>query len=197
MWKKIKNILIGKPLPNEQIHGEKMNVFWGLPIMASDAISSVAYGVEEILWVLIVVGAMAYQNLFYIAVAIIILLFILVFSYRQTIDAYPHGGGSYTVARENLGELPGLFACSSLIVGYILTVAVSVTSGTAAITSAVPALLPYKVHITVFIIIFMAVGNLRGVRESSRMFSIPTYVFIFSMLLFGKPFISRPVSFLR
>ncbi len=183
MFNKVKRLLIGKPLRNEDIEGEKMNVFWGLPIMASDAISSVAYAVEEILWVLIlVVGLMSYKYMFFAAVAIVVLLLILVFSYRQTIDTYPHGGGSYTVAKENLGETPGLIACASLIIGYILTVAVSTSAGTAAITSAVPALLPFNVEITIFLIILMTIGNLRGVRESARIFALPTYVFIFSML---------------
>jgi len=183
MIKKLKMFLIGKPLNNSQLHGEKMNVFWGLPIMASDAISSVAYAVEEILWVLIVVGLASYRYMFFAAAAIIALLLILVVSYRQTIDHYPHGGGSYTVAKENLGEIPGLAACASLIIGYVLTVAVSTAAGAAAITSAVPALLPYSVPITLLMILLMTIGNLRGVRESARIFAIPTYVFIASVLI--------------
>ncbi|MCL2351000.1 MAG: APC family permease [Firmicutes bacterium] len=184
MLGKLKTILIGRPLHNDQLRNEKLNVFWGLPIMASDAISSVAYAVEEILWVLIaVIGAASYGYMFLVAAAIILLLLILVFSYRQTIDTYPLGGGSYTVARENLGEIPGLMACGALVVDYILTVAVSSTSGVAAITSAVPALLPYSVIITLVIITLMTIGNLRGVRESARIFAIPTYIFIVSMLI--------------
>ncbi len=184
MFKKIKQVLIGKPLKTEDLQGEKLNVFWGLPIMASDAISSVAYAVEEILWVLVLaVGAIAYTSLSFVAIAIIALLLILVFSYRQTIDSYPHGGGSYTVAKENLGELPGLVACASLTIGYILTVAVSTSAGTAALTSAIPALLPYNVLITLILILLMTIGNLRGVKESARIFALPTYIFIFSMLL--------------
>ena len=184
MLRKLKTLLIGKPLDNSQLRGEKMNVFWGLPIMASDAISSVAYAVEEILWVLIAVAGLAsYRYMFFAAAAIIALLLILVVSYRQTIDHYPHGGGSYTVAKENLGEIPGLAACASLIIGYVLTVAVSTAAGTAAITSAVPSLLPYSVPITLLMILLMTIGNLRGVRESARIFAIPTYVFIVSMLV--------------
>ena len=184
MLSKIKNILIGKPLANEELKGEKLNVFWGLPIMASDAISSVAYGVEEILWILVpVIGLIAYQKIFFIAVAIIILLLALVFSYRQTINNYPHGGGSYTVAKENLGELPGLTACASLFIGYVLTVAVSICAGTAAFTSAIPALLPFKVWVSIFLLILMTIGNLRGVKESARIFAIPTYIFIVSMFV--------------
>jgi len=181
---KIKTFLLGKPLHTSELRSEKLNVFWGLPIMASDAISSVAYAVEEILWVLIAVAGFAsYKYMFSISSVIILLLIILVVSYRQTIDTYPHGGGSYTVAKENLGEIPGLTACASLIIGYVLTVAVSTAAGTAAITSAIPSLLPYRVVITLFMILLMTIGNLRGVRESARIFAIPTYIFIASMLI--------------
>ncbi len=184
MFKKIKEIVIGKPLHNKELQSEKMDVFWGLPIMASDAISSVAYAVEEILWILVlVVGLAAYKYMFFTAIIIILLLLILVFSYRQTIDSYPHGGGSYTVAKENLGEKPGLLAAASLIIGYILTVAVSTSAGTAAITSAIPALLPYNVGVTLLLIFLMTLGNLRGVRESAKIFALPTYIFIASMLI--------------
>lgn len=183
MFKKIKMLLIGRPLSNEELHGEKLNVFWGLPILASDAISSVAYGGEEILWVLIaVIGLLAYKFMFLTALAIVLLLLILVFSYRQTIDSYPNGGGSYIVAKDNLGDMPGLVAGASLIIGYILTVSVSTSAGTAAITSAIPAMLQYKVGITIALITLMTIGNLRGVKESSRIFGIPTYIFIVSIL---------------
>ncbi|MGF7142631.1 amino acid transporter [Anaerotaenia torta] len=184
MLEKLKEIIIGKPLHNKELQGEKLGVFWGLPIMASDAISSVAYAVEEILWILVlVVGLAAYQYMFMAAVAIVLLLLILVFSYRQTIDSYPNGGGSYTVAKENLGEKPGLLSGASLIIGYILTVAVSTSAGTAAITSAIPVLLPYNVAVTLFLILLMTIGNLRGVKESAKIFAIPTYIFIIAMLI--------------
>jgi len=179
----VKTFLIGRPLRSEELRGEKLNVFWGLPIMSSDAISSVAYGVEEILWVLIALGALAFNYMFFVGGAIVVLLLILTISYRQTIDSYPRGGGSYTVAKQNLGEIPGLAACAALIVGYVLTVAVSTTSGTAAITSAIPELFPYRVEITIAMIVLMTIGNLRGVRESARLFALPTYVFIASMLV--------------
>lgn len=183
MFDKIKKVLIGKPLRNEELHGEKLNVFWGLPILASDAVSSVAYAGEEILWVLILsVGLAAYRYMFYTALAIVLLLLILVISYRQTIDSYPSGGGSYTVAKDNLGTIPGLVAGGALIIGYILTVSVSASAGTAAITSALPAMLPYKVQITVALIVLMTIGNLRGVKESARIFGIPTYIFIVSIV---------------
>lgn len=183
MFKKVKMFLIGRPLRNEELGDEKLNVFWGLPILASDAISSVAYASEEILWVFIaVIGLLAYKFMFLTALSIVLLLLILVFSYRQTIDSYPNGGGSYIVAKDNLGDKPGLVAGASLIIGYILTVSVSTSAGTAAITSAIPAILPFKVEITIALIALMTIGNLRGIKESSRIFGIPTYVFIVSII---------------
>lgn len=183
MFSIFKRLLIGKALKTEELNNEKYNVFWGLPVLSSDAISSVAYAGEEILWVLIpVIGLMAFRYMFYAALAIVFLLFILVFSYRQTIDNYPCGGGSYIVAKDNLGTIPGLVAGASLSIDYILTVAVSTSAGTAAITSAMPWLLPHKVAITLVLIAIMTMGNLRGMRESSRLFGIPTYLFIFSII---------------
>jgi amino acid transporter len=183
MKNKLKSVLIGRPLRNEAIGGQKYSVFLGLPILASDAISSVAYASEQILIVLIpAIGVLAYAQLSYISAAIIALLLILTFSYRQTIHSYPNGGGSYIVASDNLGKIPGITAGASLAVDYILTVAVSISSGTAAITSAFPVLYPFRVIICVLILLFIMLGNLRGIKESSRMFSIPTYAFIFVML---------------
>lgn len=183
MIKKIKRLLIGRPLSNEELHWEKFNVLWGLPILSSDAISSVAYAGEEILWVLIpIIGLMAYKYMFYVALSIVALMLILVLSYRQTIDSYPNGGGSYIVAKDNLGTIPGLVAASALLIDYILTVSVSASAGTAAVTSAMPSLLPFKVEVTLVFIFLITLGNLRGIRESSRMFGIPTYLFMLSML---------------
>ena len=175
----LKKLLIGKPLKSEDIHHEKFSVFRGLPILSSDAISSVAYACEEILWVLIpTIGILAFKYTFFVSIAIIVLLCILIFSYRQTIDSYPKGGGSYIVSRENLGILPSLVAGASLTIDYILTVAVSTCAGTAAITSAFPQLLTHKVSITIIIIIIMAIGNLRGISESGKLFGLPTYLFL-------------------
>jgi hypothetical protein len=151
MFSGLRKFLIGKPLRSEQIHGEKFNVLFGLSILSSDAISSVAYASEEILWVLVpIVGIAAYQFMFYDALAIIGLLLILVFSYRQTINSYPSGGGAYIVAKDNLGVIPGLVAGASLSVDYILTVAVSISAGTAAVTSAFPSLLNHTITIALF-----------------------------------------------
>lgn len=181
MINKIRKVLIGRPLKSEEIHGEKFTVLRGLPILASDAISSVAYAGEEILWVLIpMIGVMAYKYMFYAAVCIIVLLFILVFSYRQTIDNYPNGGGAYIVAKDNFGDLPGLIAGSSLLIDYVLTVAVSASAGTAAITSTLPILLKHKILITLVLILIITIGNLRGLKEASTIFSFPTYLFIFT-----------------
>lgn len=186
---KLGKFLIGKTLKTDELKNEKFNVFWGLPILSSDAISSVAYAGEAILLILIsTMGAASYKYMFYATLCIVTLMFILVFSYRQTIDSYPDGGGSYIVAKDNLGTVPGLVAGAALSIDYVLTVAVSTCAGTAAITSAVPSLIPHKVLITIFLIIIMTIGNLRGIRESSRIFGIPTYIFIFAiigMILYG------------
>jgi len=178
-----KRLLIGRPLKNEDIHGQKYGVLWGLPILASDAVSSVAYASEEILLVLVpAIGILSYRYLGFISAAIIALLVILSFSYRQTIQSYPSGGGAYIVASDNLGRVAGVTAGAALAVDYTLTVAVSISSGTAAIISALPVLVPFKVPICIAILFILMVGNLRGIKESSRMFSIPAYAFVLAIL---------------
>ncbi|AGX42051.1 APC family permease [Clostridium saccharobutylicum] len=184
MFKKIQSLLIGKALKTTELAGEKFNVIWGLPILSSDAISSVAYASEEILLVLVpVLGMYAYGSMIEIAIAISALLFVLIFSYRQIIDNYPHGGGSYIVASENIGKIPGLVAASSLMIDYVLTVAVSTCAGSAAITSAIPALLQHKALIAILLIGIITLGNLRGMKESARVFGTPTYLFILSIVI--------------
>ncbi len=183
MKEKLRALLLGKRLEDSRLAGEKFNVLWGIPVFASDAISSVSYAGEEILLVLIpVLGAMAYGRFLPIVAAIIGLLAILVFCYRQTIDAYPQGGGAYIVATDNLGEKPGLVAGAALIIGYVLTVAVSACAGAAAVTSAFPELLAWKTLIALALIVLLTWGNLRGMRESAVMFGVPTYLFIATML---------------
>lgn len=183
MLDSLKKILVGKPLKNDQLQTEKYNVPFGLSILSSDAISSVAYASEEILWVLVpVIGIAAYKYMFMDAIGIICLLLILVLSYRQTIASYPGGGGSYIVAKDNLGVIPGLIAGASLSVDYILTVAVSISAGTAAITSAFPFLFNHRITIALVFLIIIMIGNLRGISESARLFAFPPYLFIFSML---------------
>jgi amino acid transporter len=149
-----------------------------LAVLSSDALSSVAYATEEILLVLVAAGSLALGWSIPIAIAIILLLAIVIFSYRQTIRAYAKGGGSYIVARENLGLYPGLVAAASLMIDYILTVTVSVSAGTAALTSAKPELQPYTIELCLVFTLLIMVANLRGVRESGQIFMIPTYGFI-------------------
>ena len=181
---KLLSLLLGKRLEDSKLSSEKFNTLWGIPVFASDAISSVSYAGEEILLVLVPVLGMASFKFFLPVVgAIIGLLAILVFCYRQTIDAYPQGGGAYIVANENLGEKYGLVAGAALIIGYILTVAVSSCAGAAAITSAFPELNKYKALIAIFLILILAWGNLRGLRESAVLFGLPTYVFILTMIV--------------
>ena len=181
---KVLSLLLGKRLEDSQLSSEKFNTLWGIPVFASDAISSVSYAGEEILLVLVPVLGMASFKFFLPVVgAIILLLAILVFCYRQTIDAYPQGGGAYIVANENLGEKYGLVAGAALIIGYILTVAVSSCAGAAAITSAFPEISKYKALIAIALIVLLAWGNLRGIRESAVLFGLPTYVFILTMIV--------------
>ncbi len=207
LFKQLARWIFGKSLETTRLNQEKFSVFWGLPILSSDAISSVAYAVEEMLWVLIpVVGFASYLVMPRVALAIILLVMVLTFSYRQVVDAYPRGGGAYIVAKENLSQLCGLIAGASLSVDYTLTVAVSTCAGTAAITSAVPSLYPHRVLISILIIIFLVIINVRGLRESSRIFSFPTYAFIlviFVLIVAGvlqggggsnHPVFPRPVS---
>ena len=182
MLTKFLDVLLGEPLANEQGSHEKYNIPFGLAIMASDAVSSVAYAAQEILFVLIVLGAMAYQWLTWTSFMIIGLLIILTISYIQIIRAYPQGGGAYKVAKENISDKAGLVAGAGLILDYILTVAVSASAGADAVISAFSGLSHYKVTFVVVIIIVLMILNLRGISESSKIFAIPTYIFIFSMI---------------
>ena len=178
----IKKVLLGHALKNEDIKTEKLSRLWGLPIMASDAVSSVAYAIEEILIVLVpALGFAAFGYVPGVVASIILLLTILAVSYSQIIRHYPNGGGAYNVSKENLGEMPALIAAAALIVDYVMTVAVSVSASTMAITAAVPALFNDRILISVFCVLLITIGNLRGIRESSVFFGIPTYAFIVSM----------------
>jgi amino acid transporter len=182
--KTFRSHLIGSTLKNSEQSHEKYKVLWGLPVLSSDAISSVAYAVEEILIVLVpVVGMASFTPMLGISGFIIALLFILVFCYRQVIDAYPQGGGAYSVAKHNLGRMPSLIAAAALVIDYILTIAVSAGAGAAAVTSAFPTLLPYAVVITIGAIVLLTLGNLRGIKESSFVFGLPTYCFIGVVLI--------------
>lgn len=178
----IKRFLIGSPLENKVLIHQRLTKKKALAVYSSDALSSVAYATEEILWVTAPLGVFALSYSLPIAGVILAVLAALTISYRQTIFAYPNGGGSYIVAKDNLGQLPGLVAGTSLILDYILTVSVSIASGVAAITSAFPALLPYTVSMSLIFLFILMVGNLRGIKESASAFSLPTYIFIFSLL---------------
>jgi len=173
-----KRLLVGRPLPTAQARHERLSKTTGLAIFASDNLSSVAYASEEILRVLVVAGVAALALASPIGVAIALVIAIVIYSYRQTILVYPQGASDYIVAKDNIGPVAGLTAGGALLIDYTLTVAVSVSAGVAALTSAVPALFPYRVVLCVIAIGLIAVGNLRGVRESGRLFALPSYLFI-------------------
>jgi len=179
----LRRLLLGEPLPTSQAIHERLSKIKALAVFSTDALSSSAYATEEILWALMLGCSVALGYSIPISLAIATLLVIVVSSYFQTIRAYPRGGGAYIVSRENLGLYPSLLAAAALLVGYVLTVAVSISAGVAAITSALPALYPFRVWLCLGLIAFIMMANLRGVRESGTLFSIPTYLFIFSFYL--------------
>ncbi|MCM3602840.1 APC family permease [Robertmurraya korlensis] len=183
MISSIKRLLIGRPLKSDQLGEQKLNKTKALAILSSDALSSVAYGPEQILIVLVSIGAIAFWYSIPIAIGVLLLLTALILSYRQIIYAYPHGGGAYVVSKTNLGVNPGLVAGGSLLVDYILTVAVSVSAGTDAITSAFPALHDYNVEIAIVFVIFLTILNLRGVTESASILAYPVYLFVLALFI--------------
>ena len=181
---RIKRRLVGKPIANSEDAHHRLKKRVALPVFASDAISSTAYATEEILIVFLTmaaIGMAAFDNLVPISIMVVVLLAIVVNSYRQTIHAYPQGGGSYIVAKDNLGKYPSLVSGASMLVDYILTVAVSVAGGVAAIVSAFNGLAPYRVWLCVAFIFLVTFANLRGVRESGALFAPPTYLYIVSL----------------
>lgn len=183
MFRRFKRLMVGAPLATADEHHQRLGKPVALAVFASDAISSTAYASEEILLVLVPAAGLvvALHQLIPISIIVMVLLILVISSYRQTIYAYPNGGGSYVVSRENLGELPSLVAGASLLVDYILTVAVSVSAGVAAITSAFPALRPERVEICLGFIAVMTFANLRGLKESGRLFAGPTYIYVISL----------------
>ena len=176
MW--VKRWLLGRPLATAQVSHERLSNPVALAVFSSDPLSSTAYATEEIFLVLILAGTAALHYSIGISLVIVGLVAILTASYRQTIFAYPSGGGAYVVAKSNLGESPGLVAAAALLIDYVLTVAVSVAAGIAAITSAVPALREHRVALGLAAIVILTWANLRGVRESGRIFAVPTYLFV-------------------
>lgn len=179
----IKRWLVGDPLKTAQARHERLSKTIALAIFSSNAISSVAYGTEEILLVLILAGTAAVAWSIPVSLAILFLVLVLTISYRQIIHEYPEGGGAYVVARTNLGDRPALVAAAALMIDYVLTVAVSVAAGIAALTSAVPSLFVHRESLGLVAILFMIVMNLRGVRESGKFFAIPTYFAIGALAL--------------
>jgi amino acid transporter len=179
----LKRLLVGKPIPSHLAHHERLSRLTGLAVLSSDALSSVAYATDFILTTLVVAGVGAFIYAIPISLVIGTLLAIVAFSYRQTIHAYPTGGGAYIVAKENIGPMAGLIAAASLLVDYTLTVAVSISAGVLAITSAVPQLDPYRIEMCLGFLAVLTVGNLRGIRESGNIFAVPTYFFVFSIAL--------------
>jgi amino acid transporter len=177
------DILVGKPLPTSEERGEQIGPTTGIPIFGLDALSSAAYGPEAALTLLIPLGAAGVAYIVPVTLAIIVLLAIVYFSYRQTIAAYPSGGGSYTVATENLGVFPGLLAAAALMLDYVLVVAVGISAGVGALVSAAPDLQRHTLAICLGILVVITVVNLRGVREAGMFFMLPTYAFVGSLLV--------------
>jgi len=178
----LRDFVLGPPLPTYEMPRQTVGKFVGLAVFGSDVLSSVAYATEEMLVVLALAGAAYFGLSIPLSIAISALLIVLTISYRQTIFAYPNGGGAYIVARDNLGERPAQTAGAALLTDYILTVSVSIAAGVAQIASAFPSLAPWRVEVSVGAIVFMMLVNLRGVRESGTIFAVPTYFFMATML---------------
>jgi amino acid transporter len=182
---RFKSKILGRALTTDQLEHERLGKPTALAVFASDNLSSAAYATEEILHTLLLagIGLVAFQFVMPITFAMIGVLIILVLSYRQTIKAYPSAGGAYIVTKDNLGVLPAQVAGVSLLTDYILVVAVSASAGTAALYSVFSELYPYRIFIALFFIAIVALGNLRGVKESGRIFAVPTYAFVVAMAL--------------
>ncbi len=180
---KVSDLLFGKPLATSEERGEAVGPVAGIPIFGLDALSSAAYGPEAALTLLIPLGLFGVHLIVPVTSAILILLVIVYFSYRQTIDAYPQGGGSYTVASENLGKGPGLLAAAALMIDYILTAAVGISAGVGALISAVPSLQKHTLLICLSILVILTIINLRGVHDTGVAFMIPTYLFLGTLLI--------------
>src|SRR5499425_482164 len=177
----LKNLLFGEPLATHEEGEQRVGPLAGIPMLGLDALASAAYGPEAAMTLLIPLGALSVGYIGPISIIIIALLFIVYLSYRQTIGAYPTGGGSYTVARRNLGVFPGLLAAAALLLDYVLVVAVGVSAGVGALVSALPNLQPYTLWLCLGILFLIALVNLRGVRESGVAFIVPTYLFVFCL----------------
>jgi len=182
MLTRLKDFLIGPPLPTRQLHEKRLNKIRALAAFSPDALSSIAYANQEIYLGLLVAGAAGLSMSWPIGLAIVGLLIIVAISYNQTIHGYPSGGGSYVVARDNLGTRLGLIAAAALLIDYLLTAAVSLTAGVEAIASAIPELWPHRVAVALFLLAIITLANLRGLRETGTLMSIPVYLFLFTYL---------------
>jgi amino acid transporter len=180
---RIQDLLFGRPLATSEERAEHVGPIAGIPIFGLDALSSAAYGPEAALTLLIPLGLMGVHYIVPVSAAIVILLTIVFFSYRQTIDAYPHGGGSYTVASQNLGEGAGLLAAAALMIDYILTAAVGISAGVGALISAAPSLQPYTLQLCLGVLLILTIVNMRGVHDTGVVFMIPTYLFTGTLLI--------------
>src|SRR5664280_715753 len=177
------NFLFGRPLATSEERAEHIGPIAGIPIFGLDALSSAAYGPEAALTLLIPLGLVGVHYIVPVSAAIVVLLVIVFFSYRQTIEAYPQGGGSYTVASENLGDAAGLLAAAALMIDYILTAAVGISAGVTALVSAVPRLHPHQLSLCLVILLVIVIVNMRGVKESGFAFMLPTFLFVGTLLL--------------
>src|ERR1700723_2616725 len=177
------DLLIGKPIATTEERAEHIGPVAGIPVFGLDALSSAAYGPEAALTLLIPLGLAGIQHIVPISFAIIGLLIIVFISYLQTIDAYPHGGGSYTVASENLGEFAGLLAAAALMIDYILNAAVGISAGVGALISAFPRLQPHTLALCLVILLVLTLINMRGVKDTGSAFLLPTYLFIGTLLI--------------
>src|SRR5215510_5529648 len=178
----LRDVLFGARLASSEEEGQRVGTIAAIPMLGLDALGSAAYGPEAALTLLIPLGAAGLAFIGPISALIIVLLFVVYFSYRQTIEAYPLGGGSYTVAKENLGTTAGLLAAAALMLDYVLVVAVGISAGVGALISAVPALQPFTLSLCLAILTLITMVNLRGVRESGLAFVVPTYLFVASLL---------------
>ncbi len=174
----ISDFLFGKPLATSEERAEHIGIAAGIPVFGLDALTSAAYGPEAAMTLLIPLGLAGRNYILPVIVAIVALLVIVYFSYRQTIDAYPNGGGSYTVASENLGNRMGLLAAAALMIDYVLTAAVGISAGVGALISAAPSLQPHTLALCLIILVVLAIVNMRGVRDTGAVFMLPTLLFI-------------------
>ena len=174
----LRTFLFGKPLRSDAEAEEQIGPLQGIPVLGLDALASASYGPEAALTILLVAGAAASRHIVPVSAAIVGLLLIVYLSYRQTIAAYPNGGGSFTVAKENLGPDAGLIAAAALAIDYILNAAVAISAGVGAVVSAIPALLPYTLALCLAVLLLLTVINLRGIRSAGLVFMAPTYLFI-------------------